>query len=128
MPRTTSPDPLIDAAMNLAAQLDHEERILSYEHSTLIAGLKQGEECRIQLAQTADELTDARAELRDRSQAVVRLCDQRAELTRERDAARAVRGYREAELLTIKGPCSRGDCTLHYAHSGPCDIRTEVHS
>jgi hypothetical protein len=30
---------------------------------------------------------------------------------------------RERELLEIKGPCSNGKCRLHYAHSGPCDMR-----
>ena len=28
---------------------------------------------------------------------------------------------RERELLRVKGPCSNKRCTLHYAHSGPCD-------
>lgn len=42
-------------------------------------------------------------------------------LRAQRDAARAVCGYREKELLDIKGPCST--CHLHYAHSGPCDIK-----
>lgn len=30
---------------------------------------------------------------------------------------------RENELLLAKGPCSNGSCSLHYAHSGPCDGR-----
>lgn len=37
-------------------------------------------------------------------------------------AAEAVCGYREAELLTLKGPCSTAECRLHYAHDGTCDI------
>lgn len=37
-------------------------------------------------------------------------------------AAKAVLADRERELLELKGPCS-GGCRLHYAHSGPCDIR-----
>lgn len=28
---------------------------------------------------------------------------------------------RERELLELKGPCSNAKCSLHYAHSGPCD-------
>lgn len=36
-------------------------------------------------------------------------------------AAKAVLADRERELLELKGPCST--CRLHYAHSGPCDIR-----
>lgn len=36
------------------------------------------------------------------------------------DAVRAVLGYREAELLALKGPCSNKACSLHRAHSGPC--------
>jgi hypothetical protein len=39
-------------------------------------------------------------------------------------AAKAVLADRERELLELKGPCS-GGCRLHYAHSGPCDIRAE---
>lgn len=39
-------------------------------------------------------------------------------------ATQAVLAYREAELLRLKGPCST--CRLHYAHSGPCDIRDEL--
>lgn len=38
-------------------------------------------------------------------------------------AARAVLGYREAELLELKGPCRTTGCRLHRAHSGPCDIK-----
>lgn len=30
---------------------------------------------------------------------------------------------RERELLELKGPCSNKSCTLHYAHSGPCDTK-----
>lgn len=30
---------------------------------------------------------------------------------------------RERELLELKGPCSSQSCRLHYAHSGPCDVR-----
>lgn len=30
---------------------------------------------------------------------------------------------REAELFKLKGPCREHACRLHYAHSGPCDIR-----
>ncbi len=37
-------------------------------------------------------------------------------------ATRAVLAERERELLELKGPCS-APCRLHYAHSGPCDIR-----
>lgn len=38
-------------------------------------------------------------------------------------AAKAVLADRERELLELKGPCSSEGCRLHYAHSGPCDIR-----
>jgi len=30
---------------------------------------------------------------------------------------------RERELFELKGPCSHAHCGLHYAHSGPCNIR-----
>lgn len=45
-------------------------------------------------------------------------------------AAKAVLAEREQELLELKGPCSGGQtnlgrCRLHYAHSGPCDIKTK---
>jgi hypothetical protein len=38
-------------------------------------------------------------------------------------ATRAVLADRERELLELKGPCSSAACRLHYAHSGPCDIK-----
>jgi hypothetical protein len=38
-------------------------------------------------------------------------------------ALRSVLADRERELLAIKGPCSNETCRLHYAHSGPCDVR-----
>lgn len=38
-------------------------------------------------------------------------------------ATKAVLADREAELLALKGPCSNRTCRLHYAHSGPCDVR-----
>jgi hypothetical protein len=38
-------------------------------------------------------------------------------------AAHTVLAERERELLELKGPCSSKGCRLHYAHSGPCDIR-----
>ena len=41
------------------------------------------------------------------------------------NAAKAVLADREKELLTLKGPCSTHFCRLHYAHSGPCDIKKE---
>lgn len=41
-------------------------------------------------------------------------------------ATRAVLADRERELLELKGPCSSAACRLHYAHSGPCDIRAET--
>ncbi len=37
---------------------------------------------------------------------------------------RSILADREKELLDVKGPCSCDRCRLHYAHSGPCDIRT----
>jgi hypothetical protein len=40
-------------------------------------------------------------------------------------AAEAVLVDRERELLELKGPCSVKGCRLHYAHSGPCDIRMD---
>jgi hypothetical protein len=47
-------------------------------------------------------------------------------------AAKSVLADRERELLELKGPCSGGQvgvgpCRLHYAHSGPCDIRAANH-
>lgn len=36
---------------------------------------------------------------------------------------RRVLADRERELLDLKGPCSTTRCRLHYAHSGPCDIK-----
>jgi hypothetical protein len=68
----------------------------------------------------------------------MRLADsERAALVAERDELRAevkraeallestrrVLGYRERELLDLKGPCST--CRLHHAHSGPCDTSAE---
>lgn len=47
--------------------------------------------------------------------------DEVERLRRELRSARAVLGYREQELLELKGPCSRPACHLHYAHKGPCD-------
>jgi hypothetical protein len=38
-------------------------------------------------------------------------------------ATQAVLRIREGELLALKGPCSQEGCPLHYAHSGPCDIK-----
>lgn len=38
-------------------------------------------------------------------------------------ALRDVLDERERELLELKGPCWVGRCRLHYAHSGPCDIK-----
>lgn len=38
-------------------------------------------------------------------------------------ATRAVLADRERELLELKGECSSAGCRLHYAHSGPCDIK-----
>jgi len=35
-------------------------------------------------------------------------------------AIRAVLAERERELLELKGQCSNLNCSLHYAHSGPC--------
>ncbi|HKU03970.1 MAG TPA: hypothetical protein VJQ80_14275 [Arthrobacter sp.] len=31
---------------------------------------------------------------------------------------------RERELLALKGPCRDKQCSLHYAHYGPCNITT----
>ena len=45
------------------------------------------------------------------------------ELVAKLDTARFVCGVREKELLDLKGPCSNGRCRLHFAHSGPCDIK-----
>jgi hypothetical protein len=41
------------------------------------------------------------------------------------NAAKAVLADRERELLGLKGPCSAKGCRLHYAHSGPCDMRLD---
>jgi hypothetical protein len=37
--------------------------------------------------------------------------------------ARAIVEIRERELLELKGPCRTKGCRLHYAHSGPCDVK-----
>lgn len=39
-------------------------------------------------------------------------------------AVESVLRVREAELLALKGPCRTDGCTLHRAHSGPCDIES----
>lgn len=44
-----------------------------------------------------------------------------AEPCRSCKAVRAVLGWREKELLDLKGPCSNKRCRLHRAHNGPCD-------
>lgn len=36
-------------------------------------------------------------------------------------ALEAILADRERELLELKGPCSNAKCSLHYAHSGPCN-------
>lgn len=38
-------------------------------------------------------------------------------------ASKSVLAERERELFELKGPCSESTCSLHYAHSGPCDIK-----
>lgn len=43
----------------------------------------------------------------------------------EKDSTEAVLADRETELFRLKGPCSNKSCSLHYAHSGPCDGRGE---
>lgn len=48
--------------------------------------------------------------------------DDGVDYKRKYEATKAVLEYREAELMKLKGPCSSSDCSLHYAHSGPCDI------
>lgn len=40
-------------------------------------------------------------------------------------ATKAVLADRERELFRLKGPCSTSTCRLHYAHSGPCDIKAD---
>jgi hypothetical protein len=39
-------------------------------------------------------------------------------------SARAILAERERELLELKGPCTLKSCKLHYAHSGPCNVKT----
>lgn len=41
-------------------------------------------------------------------------------------ATKAVLAERERELRELKGYCSTMACRLHYAHSGPCDIRSDA--
>jgi hypothetical protein len=36
---------------------------------------------------------------------------------------RAILAERERELLEVKGPCRFKDCSLHYAHYGPCNVK-----
>jgi hypothetical protein len=59
----------------------------------------------------------------DRLHDVVTENDRRLEATIA--GLRTILADRERELLEIKGPCSNGACRLHYAHSGPCDTRTD---
>lgn len=46
-----------------------------------------------------------------------------AALKRRVEILESVLEDRERELLELKGPCSSKQCRLHYAHSGPCDIK-----
>lgn len=63
----------------------------------------------------------------DRSQRAVYTAIQEAYLAGQPgDARLTVLADRERELLEIKGPCSAVRCRLHYAHSGPCDMREGV--
>ena len=39
------------------------------------------------------------------------------------ESIQAVLSYREAELMEARGPCRVEGCTLHAAHSGPCNIQ-----
>lgn len=48
-----------------------------------------------------------------------------AALKRRVEVLESVLEDRERELLELKGPCSSKHCRLHYAHSGPCDIKAE---
>jgi hypothetical protein len=41
-------------------------------------------------------------------------------------AAKFVLRERERELLELKGPCRAPGCVLHYAHNGPCNVKTEA--
>lgn len=68
---------------------------------------------------TSDWRSRTKAQLLDDIQIVI---EQRDKALAKREAAKAVLADREVELLAIKGPCSNGDCRLHYAHSGPCDV------
>lgn len=36
-------------------------------------------------------------------------------------ALESILNDREAELLEVKGPCRNKDCSLHFAHRGPCN-------
>lgn len=52
--------------------------------------------------------------------------DGMAEVQARIRALTSVLADRERELLQLKGPCSNKQCSLHYAHSGPCDVRKLV--
>jgi len=59
----------------------------------------------------------ARAE----SKSVVKVSNLECVPTYKHTAVLAVLDERERELLELKGPCGNTECSLHYAHSGPCD-------
>lgn len=64
----------------------------------------------------ADIDSDTRREIRDD---LAKEIDKAGRIS----ATRAVLADRERELLELKGPCSSAGCRLHYAHSGPCDVK-----
>ncbi|AYN57897.1 hypothetical protein PP640_gp45 [Arthrobacter phage Faja] len=43
-------------------------------------------------------------------------------VVRRLEATQSILKDRERELLEVKGPCSHAACSLHYAHSGPCNL------
>jgi hypothetical protein len=42
-------------------------------------------------------------------------------LIRRLEHAKRIVRTRESELLEIKGPCINSECSLYYAHRGPCN-------
>lgn len=64
----------------------------------------------------------AKAELGSVEAAEVRFLIARLEATQR------ILADRERELLAVQGHCYLGGCSLHYAHSGPCNVQGHLAS
>jgi hypothetical protein len=73
---------------------------------------------------TTADIEAMRQRLRESTgQPLVVLADPHKECEAEIRGLRAILEIRERELRDAKGPCSSKRCSLHRAHSGPCDIK-----